>query len=324
MSLVARSALLGAVLAVLQVIFTVASGYKDTPSPVRLCEEYLEEEKDMIYLGESTLYYTDPQDTDKAPINEMLQRLLPEYGVGCIAHDAYHLELYEAFCAYIAGKEKQPELVIVPINLGTVSAYWGMRPEYQFERIKLFLRNDYLLFRLFYRPLAVLRAFDLNPISRREYEHAVVYDGEKPVGHITDFLGPEYEEVTPERRKEQLVLRYMEALDANHPKVKAVGNIARSASKSRYDVLFYLTPIDYETGNRYLGKRFESQIRENKSVFLDETREASLDVLDLSLDLPPDCFYWASRYVNEHMNQRGRRYVARRLASAVRARLTRK
>ena len=96
---------LGAVLAALQGLLGPLAGYKDTPTPVRLCDQYIAEGRDIVYLGESTLYTVDPTERDQSAINEMLEGLLPEYRIGCIAHDAYHLELYEAFCTYMAGKE---------------------------------------------------------------------------------------------------------------------------------------------------------------------------------------------------------------------------
>lgn len=318
---IAKLALLAAILAALQLAFGVASGYKDTPTPVRLCDAYLEEGRDVIYLGESTLYTFDPADKDQAPINEMLQRLLPELRIGCVAHDAYHMELYDAFATYLAGKPHPPRLVIVPINLGTVSPYWDRRPEYQFERLKLFLRHDNALFRAFYRPLAVFHVLNLTPHSQREFDHTLVYDGDTPVGLMSTFTSPAYRTFSEQHMRDQLVLRYMYRVPPDHPKLLAMTRLARTLEKAGVQVLFYLTPIDYETGDQYLGPRFSERIRENAALFTTKLDEAGQKPLDLTFNLGAGQFHWGSLYPNEHLNESGRRYVAEQLAQTVRARL---
>lgn len=319
--LIGKLAVLAAVLAALQALFGPLARYKDTPTPVRLCDQYLAEGREVVYLGESTLYTVDPGERDKAPINVMLERLLPEYRVGCIAHDAYHLELYAAFCTYMAGKPNPPRLVVVPVNLGTVSPHWDRRPEYQFERLKLFLRHDSKLFRAFYRPLAAFRVFDLTPISQREYERSVVFDGEEPVGTMKEFIEPSYGAFSAEHMKNQLVLRYMYRIPPDHPKLQAVVRIADVLERAKIQALFYLTPIDYETGDTYLGDRFSARIRENAAFVTSSLEAAGQTALDLTFNLDAEWFHWGSLYPNEHLNERGRMYVAERLAAAIRERL---
>jgi len=312
---------MGVLLAALQVLFAAATGYKDTPSPVRLCDGYLGEGCDVLYLGDSTLYSVAPDDEDKAHTDQMLQRLLPGLSVCRIAHDAYHLELYEAFCRYVAGKVRRPRVVIMPINLGTLSPYWDRRPEYQFERIKLFLRHDNPLFRAFYRPLATFRVFDLAPISQEEYDQTPVYDGEHYIGPMATFTSPEYATFSDEHMRNQLVLRYLYPIPSDQRKLEAMEDIVDRLESANVMLVFYLTPIDFETGNTHMGERFQQHIRENAHKVLMRLQKRGVKALDLSLALSADCFYWGNMYVNEHLNQHGRRFVAEQLARAIKERL---
>jgi len=321
MQLAAKLMLLGATLAVLQLGFGVAARYKDTPSPVRLGDRLIAEGCDVIYLGESTLYSAAPTDRDQAPINEMVQRRLPAYRVGCIAHDAFHMELYERFFAYFARKPHPPSIVVVPINLATVNPYWDKRPEYQFERFKRFLEHDTVLFRSFYRPLAAFRALDLEPISQREYARTVVFDGDTPVGRMDAFMGPRFDTFSVQNTRDQLIVRYMYRVPPDHRKLEAMRRIARISTDTTMQVLFYVTPIDCETGDKYLGKRFTQHVTENVELIVGILEDEGIVPLDLSRDLGADMFHWASLYPNEHLDERGRRYVADKVAEAIRERL---
>lgn len=319
--LLLKLALLGGALALLQLVFGAATNYKDTPTPVRLCDQYLAERRDIIYFGESTVFTVDPEDKNKSPIDDMLQQLLPEYRLGSIAHDAFHLQLYEDFCTYIARKPYHPRLLIVPVNLATVSPYWDDRPEYQFERIALFLRHDTWWFRAFYRPLAAFGAFNLNPVSQKAFDNVIVYDEGRPVGRMKDFTDDRYMNVTEENMRDQLIVRYMHQITPEDLKMQALCRIADIPPHTDMEVLFYVTPVDYETGDKYLGARFSAHIRESVRLVKRLLAEKGITPLDLSLDLSADKFHWGSRYPNEHLNERGRRYVAEQLAAAVRQRL---
>ncbi len=319
--LIAKLVLFSAILAALQLLLGAVAGHKDTPSPVLLCNKYLDEGCDIIYLCESTLYCVAPYDTDKAHIDQMLQRLLPEQRITPIAHDAFHLQLYADFCTYIAGKPTRPKLLIVPINLGTMSNYWDKRPEYQFMRFRHFLRHDSALFRALYRPLAVFHALDLTPVSQHDFEHVPVYDGDTPVGLMKEFIGEEYLQFSEENMRKQIILRYMSKVTPQHHKLQAMLRIVETDAASDMDVLFYLTPVDYETGNAYLGDRFKEHIAENATVVKSLLEAQGVQPLDLSLDLGADQFCWRSVYPNEHLNEKGRLYVAERLAEALRQRL---
>jgi len=141
------------------------------------------------------------------------------------------------------------------------------------------------------------------------------------VGAIQEFTDAKYATCTDENTRDQLILRYMYRAPADHAKVIAAVHIARELRKAGVCAVIYFTPIDYQTGEQYLGERFTARIRENVQTFRDALRAEDVDLLDLSLVLDPSKFHWGSMYPNEHLNEQGRLFVAERLAEAVRARL---
>lgn len=313
--------LIAAVLALLQLGFGAVSNYKDTPTPVRLCDRYLAEGRDIIFFGESTLYTVNPNDTDRSSIDRMLEPLIPQYRLGAIAHDAYHLQLYESFCAYIAQQSSHPRLLVVPINIGTLGPYWDARPEYQFQRIMLFLKNDHWWFRAFYRPLAAFGALDLNPVSQRAFDSIIVYDEDRPVGRMKDFMAGRFQTVTDENTRDQIVVRYMHNASPQDRKIQAMCRIAEISRRNGIPVLFYLTPIDYQAGDKSLGPRFTEHIARTIALIEKLLAERQCVPLNLALSLDSSYFHWGSRYPNEHLNERGRRFVAEQLAAAIGQRL---
>ena len=132
----------------------------DVPKNILLTDMYIANQPEIIYLGDSSLFTSTPQDKDKRSIPEMLQELLPQYSMGSIMHEAYNLSNYLHFCRYMIRKEYRPKIVIVPITMRTFSPHWDMRPSWQFEKEKLFLLcNNSVLLHIFYKPLAILKLF---------------------------------------------------------------------------------------------------------------------------------------------------------------------
>lgn len=320
-ALIIKLGIIAVALAILQYAWAALSGFKDTPTPVRLLDQYLDEHRDVIYFGDSTLFTVDPVEADKAHLNEMVQRLAPEWRVGGLAFDAYHLGLYEYFCTYIARKPLHPRAVIIPINLATLSPYWENRPAYQFERVKLFLKHDSKWFRAFYRPLATFRAFKLNPVDPARYRQTPIRDGFETVGTVESFTSPKYEVWSEKNAHDQIIMRYMASLTDEDPNLQAMRRIVRALKSVGIQMVFYITPVDYETCVKYMGDRFRDRIRENVAVIQAQLREEGETALDLTLDLPASAFWWGATYPNEHLNQTGRLYVAQQITGALKKRL---
>jgi dienelactone hydrolase len=324
---VARSLVFVLLLTLLQVLVSAAFP-AEIPQQVLLLEEYLSSQVDIIYLGDSTLSYP----VGEVTTGELLQELLPGYSIGEISHPAYNLDLYSYYVKNILRSSHPPRVVIIPINMRSFSPEWDMRPGYQFEEVKKTLTLGPVLSRMLSRPLEIFGLFE-PAISQDTFLNTDVYNGDTLVGKVKDFeglvddgavaklqgdTGFAYHDALPsagdtEALQQALIYRYMYGLEPDQRQLRAMLKIVELSDKDDVDVLFYITPINYQQGQRYLGDAFVKSLRDKtalvKSLLADSTGSTSLD---LSFDLEAYAFVDM-----EHLREAGKEYLAGQLASAL-------
>jgi acetyl esterase/lipase len=315
------------VLAVAQVL--VAGLFPaEIPPEILHLDAYLADGVDVIYFGDSTLIYPLGQVTT----GEILQEMLPNATVGEIAHPAYNLDLYLHYVRYILRAPRQPRVIIVPVNMRSFSPEWDMRPGYQFEEEKKTLALGPVLARVLARPLAILGAFR-SPISQAAFLNTTVYNGDTPIGTVADLervteqdaLGElqrdtefSYHDVLPseddaEAMAQALIYRYTTRLTPDHRQLRALREIARLCDKAGVQVVFYVTPINYQQGQRFVGDAFRTTLR-GKIDLVQSVLAGGTDapLLDLGFDL--EAFAFVDM---EHLRESGKTYVAEQLALAI-------
>jgi hypothetical protein len=320
---VARSLVFVLLLTLLQVLVSAAFP-AEIPQQVLLLEEYLSSQVDIIYLGDSTLSYP----VGEVTTGELLQELLPGYSIGEISHPAYNLDLYSYYVKNILRSSHPPRVVIIPINMRSFSPEWDMRPGYQFEEVKKTLTLGPVLSRMLSRPLEIFGLFE-PAISQDTFLNTDVYNGDTLVGKVKDFEGlvddgavaklqGDTGDALPsagdtEALQQALIYRYMYGLEPDQRQLRAMLKIVELSDKDDVDVLFYITPINYQQGQRYLGDAFVKSLRDKtalvKSLLADSTGSTSLD---LSFDLEAYAFVDM-----EHLREAGKEYLAGQLASAL-------
>ena len=81
-------------------------------------------------------------------------------------------------------------------------------------------------------------------------------------------------------------------------------------------ILFYITPIDFQTGNHFLGKQFVQRIEKNASIIQNELSKYHTTALNLTKEIEKDYFGWVV-YPNEHLNSKGRWFVAEQILQTI-------
>lgn len=308
-----------AIVLVCQALITASVSSNTMFEPVDELKGFIADGAGVIYLGDSSLLRSHSSDSTDASIAAMLDDLLPDTQVSLIAHEAYGMEIFQAYAEYIAAHEPHPKYVIVPINLRSFATVWDQNPAWQFEKEKILLRNDSFWFRMVAKPLFVFKACKLTPISQKAYRDLPVYDGEEQTGVIKDYANPSFLTYSDENLKKKLVVRYMYALRPAHRKLNAMAELGRTLQEANVTPLFYISPIDCETGADVLGQRFTERIAANARVIRDLLDENDLPYIDLSCSVALDGFMWQDDikdlYPNEHLNEKGRRYVAGELSA---------
>lgn len=280
---------------------------------VRL-NNYLKAKTDIIYFGDSTIYTLGEGDKDERTTAGMVKDMTPCYSLGSITHAAYHMDLYLEFCRYITRQKNRPYFIIIPINMRSFSPEWDRRPQYQFEIEKIILRGGLLkqLVLAFYKPLCVFK-YNFSTISRKEFLNTPVFNGSQQMGMVRDFNNKSYLTYSENNLKNSIIYFYMYTLNREHRKVKSMVEAATILTQNNITAIFYITPIDHETGEKYFPGQFLKRLRHNTQLICSLLEAEGVEVLDLSIDLTSKYFRWV-RYPNEYLRQTGRKYVAEKIS----------
>jgi acetyl esterase/lipase len=324
---VAKSSVFVLLLILLQVLVSVVFP-AELPQQVLRLEEYLSSQVDVFYLGDSTLSYP----LSEVTTGEILQEMLPARDIGEISHPSYNLDVYLHYIRRIVRSSHRPHVVIIPINMRSFSPEWDMRPGYQFEEVKKTLILGPVFSRMLSRPLKTFGFFE-PAVTQDSFLNTDVYNGDTLVGKVKDFEGLTdesasgrldgdtgfvYHDVLPsaddaEALQQALVYRYMHRLQPEHRQLQAMLKIVELCSKHKVDIVFYVTPINYQQGQRYLGDAFVESLHESaglvESMLVGRT---GTTFLDLSTDLEAYAFVDM-----EHLRETGKEYVAEQLALAI-------
>lgn len=290
---------------------------RDFPN-LKLFSRSLREKKEILFFGDSTLAAAGEKDSDRRGIVEMMAGDIAPRSIQGILFPAYNPEVYLEYLKHLRGCPAPPKIVIMTINLRSFSPSWDMNPRWQFEKLRIVLRATGWKFYL-YRPLQVLQ-FDFSTVSRKRMESAGVFDGAVRVGALRDFMPKEtrLERGTQLNIRNALLSSYMGDIPAGQRKLAALKALARLLPRLGITPVFYITPVDYQTGEAFFPKKFRERLTHNGAVIRGALASQGAPLLDLATALDSQAFAWRQDvYPNEHLNEAGRSFVARRLCRQV-------
>lgn len=284
------------------------------PSEIRALDKALDGDSiDILYFCDSSNFAYHRTDTDKRRTSLILDEMLTDRDILKVDHGSYETELFNDYLSYILSKNVKPKTTIVVVNMRSFSPAWDIKPSWQFEEEHFFLK--YPLLRSFYKPFGVFKLVNTNQIPIADYLDTDVYSGTEVVGKVKDFdfTTADPNVVTTSDIRKKLIFQYMYNLTPEHRKIKAIKNIVSLAQNANIELLFYITPIDYQTGEKYLPGRFNDQLAANINIIKGVLDSENIDCIDMSLDLDASQFSWTV-YPNEHLRIAGKRFVAKKLA----------
>jgi hypothetical protein len=94
---------------------------------------------------------------------------------------------------------------------------------------------------------------------------------------------------------------------------------AKLLKEKNIPVLFYLTPVDWISGETYWPRRLRQRVTRNAHFIVTGLTNGHARILDLSQLLAPEFFSWrAERQLpNEHLTDRGRSWLAQTLGQGL-------
>lgn len=261
---------------------------------------------DIFFYGSSVNWYTDKSDKDKRFISQVLDSLQKDNHVYGISDAAYNLEIFRDFLKYIVkNKKSKSKLMIFEINLRSFSPEWNDRPNYQFEKERFILKDD--LISKFEKPLSIFK-YDFKQITNKEFLNKSVYKGKQKVGYVKDYVSLICTDTT-DFMKKKITFHYLYKLNQNHRKIKAINEIIKISKNYNLNVLFFITPIDYLTGVKYLPYDFKKITTENIEFIDNLLKKQNISLLDFSYSLSSKYFSY-NKIPNEHLKYLGRYFIA--------------
>ena len=297
---------------------TAAQDTWPSSEPVALVPDFASDGRDIVYFGDSTAIDVGDADNDRRNLPAMLMELLPGWRVHPICGRAYQSEVFEPYCGYLLGRDHLPGAVILPINLRAFSPTWDRKPQWQFEKAKYLLRHESVASRVLLPALATFRAVNLSPILPADYAKAPLLAGDQLLGTVADLDGVDRNRDPESFFRLHFAAHYLYPLTADHRKVAALVRTARLLREAGARAFFYITPIDCETGEHYLGPDFSEGVRQNVDVIQAALAEEGAEALDLSCSLPAERFVVYRQQLHEHLDEVGRGAVAAQVAARVR------
>jgi len=256
----------------------------------------------VMFFGSSVDSYTDSLDIIKTSISQRIQEKTG-LRVSGILRGANNNRLHELFISYINNNNNNSNLkyLIIPINLRSYSPEWDLRPEYELKKIHVYFDKK--------------TVFHQNKSTRyTTYNYKVRFKD--------TLIG--YKEEVNKNLRDDFIFKYLfELNDSNNTleSLKRIRNIETNSVKK----IFYITPIDYETGNSLING-FDNYLNKN----VDKLRSILDDqiVIDLSKSLTSKNFsypkfkstlkeYDYRGSVNEHLNEFGKEFVSDTLSKVI-------
>jgi hypothetical protein len=283
-----------------------------------------EEAPEILYLGDSVLLRISRDDQDQRKLGEMVEdNLVGKLRAGCIFESAYHVRVYYQLLRAVATMRQRPELVILPINVRCFSPQWDLSPRFQFKQeiqaLEQYITNPR-------RPVGEVDRVCRQMPDYESFDATPVTYPLSPLTHLGHFrlikqCPPEYTAEQKRFRLQQIfIFHYTHPLLPSHPKLAVLNDILQFLADQGIAVVTYVTPINYQAGESYVGKEFLKIYEANVKIVADliaphlATGRASYS--DYSTLLGSEYFFNEDN-ATEHLNQEGRRILSGKITEAV-------
>jgi hypothetical protein len=280
-------------------------------------ERYRPVQSDVLALGDSTYIHMGEADADRRTLRALLQAQLPDEHVVAIVHPGYHGGVFKEFIAYARTANKLPSRVLIDINLASFGEGWDGDPQYEFlyERYSLQMhRHKWLTSWVPF--LSTFRAIDLIEKTERPSLVQIVWPGPIAPAHA-----PFARTLPTTAFAAQFRGTYLRPLAHTHRRLVALRETAELLESAGVRPIFYVTPVDYESGMEAVGAEFRPGLERNVAVVRDELAQVGCPLHDFSELLPARAFIWHTdeHRPGEHLAEAGRKELARRLAEVLEA-----
>lgn len=283
-----------------------------TTDTFKLTEKLLDKEFDIVLLGSSINMVVKKEDRDKRFISQMLDDELQDCKVVGISRPALTVGQFDDIIRFITKNDRKP-LYLIEVCLKTFSntyeePNWGGS-----------LKKEELVFKdnietAFIRPRTIFN-YKLSKLTEEKYLNKKIYNGKK-------YLGTHKEILNRKESKEEIIANryiivYGARLNSENKKIKELIKLIKFLKRKKIKSLFYITPVNYETGIKYLPDSFMENLNFNIEYLSNLFQTSDIAYINLSKEIPASNFNHLPWFPNGHLDQHGRMSVAKKIKENV-------
>lgn len=233
--------------------------------------------------------------------------------------------VYQDYIDIVAKSRYKPKVIIIPINLQSFSESWFSDPRMQFfvERLKARLRyvrfskDDFMEYlgykftdkikkeeKLWRNSEVIYGDSSLGVRAKIDYESNIPFSFEK-----SNYDRSNINLQTQIKFLRQFEYKYMNIIDRRHKMFDYLDKTIDTARANGIKVICYITPINFEDGNKYAGDKFIKRVKNNVAAINQYLNDKGVGFSDLSFSLASHNFIDKS-LSSARLNLIGRTYVA--------------
>lgn len=275
----------------------------------------------LLFLGDSVVERIARNEDDNKTLgsllkNQLKNKIQTEY----ISHSAYNSEIFLYMIMSLIKMRNMPQYIIMPVNMRSFSPQWHFNPVWKLDKEKeVFLKyiknTDKRILKI--RKSAVCEQSYLDFDSTKVH---FPYSKCKTIGEFRKIINSKTQNKKEFifRKKHLFIFHYMYDLEINHPKVIFFREIINLTNMLGIKLFLYVTPINFEAGNKYVGKTFKMKLEENVKTLKNALGNGigNFNFSDYSALLGPEYFFNIDEST-EHLNESGRRKLSDELAQKI-------
>lgn len=321
--------LLAAVLVVLEMVYRLTLYPRDIEEQCGLMElslKPLQEDADMIYLGESSNHNCNDADTDRRSICQMIDDQLPGHHVADLAHNATHSGVFYDIMNNIPDSCRV-QTAIITVNLRSFTSEWiWSNLETPLRKQQVMMKKAPALYK------RMLLAFKAYPHWTEDERWALVRRGLKrqtfsipgfPYTDAAEWDREMWHQGTQSGLSDDsaaLACHYIKCfactLDDNNPRIRDFDHIVRLCRRRGWTPVFHILPDNEDQMDSLVGPQLLTLLH-NNARFIQQRYEAMGVMVVNNQGIVRDSAFNERFYPTEHYNEKGRRAVADAIAAAL-------
>jgi len=288
-------------------------------SKLKMLFNKTEECPHVLVLGDSVMERISYHDINKTTLRDMIvNNLSVKYKADYITYAGYNAGVFYCIINVLKALKNYPKTIILPINMRSFSPCWAFHPFH--HKVNTILEIKYFLNKEGYE------LGDIYNIDKQiTYDDFFSIEAKYPLTelrYISQFeqiinSNSENENERDRRYREIFIYHYLNKIDEDNRIFLLLKKTFQLINNLNINVITYITPINYQGGEKYVGEKFTDLVLDNVNIiknYFSSIKKENLIFSDYSLLFDSEYFVHKNDTA-EHLNQNGRLLLSRLITS---------